>query len=160
MNRSAWQIGIFFTLLIVLMVGCDERQGFTPAGVVVEMEEEPGTAAPVDADRQWDRDAERPPVDADREKPRSDDRFSFGSRQSDQSESMPSRTERWGADRRMPSDSMPSESMPSRTERWGADRRMPSESMPSESESWGADRRMPSDSMPSQSFDRGSDSSR
>lgn len=165
MNRSIWRSAAA-GLVVVLVVGCnDPNWGMGGRGLIVEDEGEAGRAA--EEDQQWPEDADRRRDDGGRD---SGSSLWGQSSRSDRTDPMPSRSERWGSERRTPSESMPSrteswgsdrpmpsDSMPSRRERWGSDRPMPSESMPSRSESWGSERHMPSDSMPSRSFPRRSD---
>ncbi len=143
MRRSILTGGLLLTLLLAPSVGCnDPRGGFPVGGLIVEEKTESPAAA--DAGEQREAAADNPHVDGGGRESRrplwSDDR------QSEARDPLPGRSESWGNDRHMPSDSMPS-----RTESWGNDRQMPSDSMPSRTESWGNDRSMPSDSMPSQS---------
>lgn len=157
MRGSIWRGWILLGLLAICCSGCDEQK-FAEEFFNPDNWPDVEVSAEDDAyDESWAGNDER-------DSRRSESRDSASSRRDrwddDRSDSsMPSRTERWGSDRRMPSDSTPSDSMPSRTERWGGERQMPSDSkpsdsMPSRTERWGGDRKMPSDSMPSDSFRR------
>lgn len=141
-----------FTATVFLSnAGCNEfnLEGGMPVGGVVETSQPDANelGEPVG----WDHPEEK--RDGRSGKRRN---FSFDFNQSDDTESptplakpragsraskpLPDRSEKWGQDR-----SMPSDSMPSRTEKWGKERSKPSDSMPSKTENWGKDRKIPSD---------------